>query len=235
MCGRYVSPDEAAIEREWHIGRGNNTPFRTRFNTSPTTRVPLLLAREDGRLDLQLARWGLAPHWWKDSKPPRLTFNARSEEAASKPMWRYPASRARCLVPALGWYEWQEIERVNTATGEIEKIKQPHFIYLANSQPFAFAGLVSEWRPEGQEAQLTCAILTQDAVGPAAEVHTRMPVVLSKDAESDWLDATLTDAKQAIASARERAVTEFEHFAVSTRVNNARNEGAELIEREVAP
>jgi hypothetical protein len=27
VCGRYVSPDQTAIERAWHIGRGNNNPF----------------------------------------------------------------------------------------------------------------------------------------------------------------------------------------------------------------
>lgn len=36
MCGRYVSPDEAAIERAWHIGARNNNPFRRLFNAAST-------------------------------------------------------------------------------------------------------------------------------------------------------------------------------------------------------
>jgi hypothetical protein len=45
MCGRYVSPDEVAIEREWHIGRRNSNPFPRRFNVSPTATVPILPLR----------------------------------------------------------------------------------------------------------------------------------------------------------------------------------------------
>ncbi len=72
--------------------------------------------------------------------------------------------------------------------------------------------------------------MTRDAVGPAAEVHSRMPVSLLKNSEAAWLDRTLTDAASAIEFARESAVTEFVHHPVNPRVNNARNEGAELIE-----
>jgi putative SOS response-associated peptidase YedK len=42
MCGRYVSPDTAAIERQWQIGRRNSNPFPRRFNAAPSTDVPLL-------------------------------------------------------------------------------------------------------------------------------------------------------------------------------------------------
>ena len=49
MCGRYVSPEEAEIERFWHIGRHNNKPFKRRFNVSPTQIVPIFrLDRETG-------------------------------------------------------------------------------------------------------------------------------------------------------------------------------------------
>jgi putative SOS response-associated peptidase YedK len=114
MCGRYVSPDEAAIEREWRVGRRNSNPFPRRFNVSPTATVPI--QRMSGRsreVELAAARWGFVPLWWKEARPPRTSFNARLEAAASKPMWRDAFRRARCLVPAEGWYEWQERERVD--------------------------------------------------------------------------------------------------------------------------
>jgi putative SOS response-associated peptidase YedK len=62
----------------------------------------MLRLGDNGTLEEVAARWGLIPFWWKAAKPLRLTFNARSEEAATKPMWRHPASKARCLVPAMG-------------------------------------------------------------------------------------------------------------------------------------
>jgi hypothetical protein len=32
MCGRYLIPNQAAIERHYHLGRGENNPFPTRYN-----------------------------------------------------------------------------------------------------------------------------------------------------------------------------------------------------------
>ena len=71
---------------------------------------------------------------------------------------------------------------------------------------------------------------SRDAVGPAAEVHARMPIALPKETEAAWLDPELTDATKAIEFAREQANTEFVYHAVNPRVNNSRSEGAALIE-----
>lgn len=212
MCGRYVSPDQASIERAWQIRRSSGMDFVRRFNVQPTTEVPLLLL-DAGELALAAARWGLIPHWWKQDKPPTFTINARLEEAAGKPMWRDPMRRTRCLLPAEGWYEWQDL-----AGG-----KQPHYITRQDRKPFCFAGLMSVWKD-----QLSCAILTKAAEGPAAGIHDRMPVVFADEAFEGWLDPALKDATDfARAQAQSR---DFVHYAVSKRVNNARNEGPELIE-----
>lgn len=75
MCGRYVSPDTAAIERAWHIGRTNSNPFRRRFNVPTTTNVPLLRGNPATReLELVEARWGFIPHWWKQPRPPQRSL-----------------------------------------------------------------------------------------------------------------------------------------------------------------
>jgi putative SOS response-associated peptidase YedK len=149
MCGRYVTPTLAEMERYWALtDEQTRNPFSQLFNVSPMATVPMLRL-EAGRLELVPARWGLIPFWWKEAKPPRNTFNARSEEAATKPMWRIPASKARCLVPAMGWYEWKEVERVDPATGEVKNAKQRYFIRLPDGRPIAFAGLMSRQNIEG--------------------------------------------------------------------------------------
>ena len=81
---------------------------------------------------------------------------------------------------------------------------------------------------EGEAPMLTCSILTRAAEGPAADIHDRMPVILPDDAQSTWIDPKQTDSEKALAL--EKAVTAVEHHPVATRVNNAKNEGAELIE-----
>ena len=215
MCGRYVSPEQASIERAWRIDRTSGNPFPRRFNVQPSTAVPVLLLAGGART-LCSARWGLIPDWWKQDKPPGFTLNARLEEISGKPMWRDPIRRSRCLLPAEGWYEWQQ-----TPGG-----KQPHYVTRRDRRPFCFAGVYATWRDT-----LSCAILTTQALGPLAEVHERMPVVLSEEDHAAWLEPALHDAAVATAMALEpMAPGDFEHYAVSRRVNNARSEGPELIE-----
>jgi putative SOS response-associated peptidase YedK len=232
VCGRYVHPDDAAIERAWQVGRHNGDPFARRYNVVPTTAVPLLrIAPDAGVLELVTARWGFIPHWWKDAKPPQSTINARSEEAAAKPMWRHAYARARCLLPAEGWYEWREMERVDRGTGEVTRYKQPYFIRRADGAPFCFAGLMAWWTaPEADAPTLSCAILTRAATGPATEVHDRMPVVLPDSAHAQWLDPRLADPARVAAIIADCAQSEFRYAPVSTAINRGAADGPKLIE-----
>ena len=234
MCGRYVSPEEAEIERFWHIGRHNSNPFPRRYNVTPTSIIPILrLDRATGEIELVNARWGLIPNWWKDAKPPRASHNARSEEAMTKPMWKGPLAKSRCLIPAAGWYEWKQVERTDPVTGEINTSKQPHFFHLPGDQLFAFAGVMAMWQPANDaDWQASCAVFTREAMGPAAAVHDRMPVVLPKSAEVAWLDPQVTDPVQAMSVALSKGVIEVEHHAVSNRVNTAATDDRQLIEEE---
>ena len=221
MCGRYVSPEQAEMERLFHIGRHNGNPFKRRFNVAPTMDVPVLSqAPQANGYVLDAARWTLVPHWWKQDKPPRYTHNARIEEAADKPMWREALRGGRCLMPVEGWYEWQEVQRVDPATGGLKAAKQPHFIYQPDRSLACFAALMSSWRqPDGAEL-LTCAVLTTDAAPSVAGVHERMPVVLHFDAYGEWLDPALQDGRRALDIARAGMQTEFGHHAVSLRINS---------------
>jgi putative SOS response-associated peptidase YedK len=234
MCGRFVSPEEALIARYVDFGRSSNpNPFARRFNVFPTDTIAFLrLPSNSDELELAAGRWGLVPHWWKDAKPPRTSFNARLEEAAGKPMWRDAWARARCLIPAEGWYEWQAVERTDPATGEIKSAKQPHFIRRKDGGLFCFAGLASYWKnPQTGEALRSCAVVTAAAAGPLAEIHDRAPVVLPESAHARWLARELTDPEEASAIAEARLPpAAFRHWKVRLLVNNAKADGPELIE-----
>lgn len=117
------------------------------------------------------------PSWWKQDKPPSNTFNARSEEAAGKPMWRHPWRQSRCIVSVQGRYEWKESERIGPRTGKGKKYRQPYFIQRANGCPIGLAGLYS-LPPAGAPEMLSCAIVTAPALDPLTRVHERMPIVL---------------------------------------------------------
>lgn len=231
MCGRFVSPTQADIERYWGLTEAQiRNPLAQRFNVTPTGIVPMLRLDGAGRLEVVAARWGLIPIWWKERGRPRNTFNARVEEAATKPMWRYPITKSRCVVAALGWYEWREVEQTDPATGEMKKARQPYLVQKTDRQPIAFAGLMSLRNVAGEKPEYSCSILTREAAGPAASIHTRMPVALPKDAEGAWLDPELTDPVVMVEFARDTAITEFMLHPVTPRLNNAANEGADLME-----
>jgi putative SOS response-associated peptidase YedK len=221
MCGRYVSPDIAAIERAWHVGRGNSNPFGRRFNVLPTTNIPIIRANaESGELELAEARWGLIPAWWKQDKPPTYSINARAEEAAAKPMWRDAYRRSRCLIPAEGWYEWQKVGGA----------KQPHFIFRRDRRPVCFAALMAQWLDEARRPLLSCAILTRDASPSLAEVHDRMPVVLLDELLVRWARPDVQKAEE-VAGMVKLAQSEFDHYAVSARLNSAKDDRPDMIER----
>jgi putative SOS response-associated peptidase YedK len=77
------------------------------------------------------------PSWWKKkAKETPGTFNARAETVAEKPMFRSALNRSRCLIPASGYYEWQ-----NTPTG-----KQPYYYTAQGGSPLTIAGLCDEWK-----------------------------------------------------------------------------------------
>jgi putative SOS response-associated peptidase YedK len=230
MCGRYVSPDTAAIERAWQIGRRSGNPYPRRFNVAPTSQVQIVRRAVDAdELELTEARWGLTPSWWSKDKAPTSTINARSEEAATKPMWRDAYRRSRCLIPALGWYEWKALETVDPKSGEIRTYKQPYYLRIDREGPMAFAGLMSTWTYEG-EPRLTCAILTRPPSPSAAEVHDRMPVVLAEGAHREWLDPGLRDAGKVAQLVRDCAMDNVKHYPVSRRVSSGKEDDEGLIQ-----
>ncbi len=223
MCGRFVLPDIAAIERHWHIGRHNWHAFiLPAFNIAPTTRVPIIIRTATGEREGHLARWGLIPTWWKRPQPPTLTFNARSEEARDKPVWRDALRAQRCLMPVRGWYEWHEVEG--------SKVKQPYFVHVPGDEVMAFAGLYAA-RPaaSGEGLDYSCALMSGAAAPSIAHVHHRMPLVLRPEDADAWLDPATpaTRVDEILGAARDT----FEAYAVSTRVNSARNNSPELILR----
>jgi putative SOS response-associated peptidase YedK len=233
MCGRYVHPDLAAVERAWRIGRHNSDPFAARYNVAPTTMVPILRygAQRDA-VELSTARWSFVPHWWKQPKAPVMTINARAEEAASKPMWRdaYRSGRGHCVLPALAWWEWQPRESVDALSGKLKQSKQPFCLMRADKAPFCFAGLLSLWLPPDQgDPMLTCSILTRAASDALTPVHERMPVVLPNRLIGDWIDPALNSAAVS-AELIAQAQTDFVYYPASTQVNNARAEGIELLQ-----
>lgn len=220
MCGRFVSREQAALEREYNVRIRN--PFERVYNAAPSMRLPVIRPGEGEREALSM-RWGLIPGWWSQPTLPTATINARSEEAAAKPMWRGALRHNRCLVPALGWYEWHV-----ALEGKV-----PYFIHAPGLAGLCFAGLWSGRKNPAGELQLSFAILTRAASPVLAALHNRMPVVLPPSAWDDWLAPWPADHAARLAAQAAGADGEFEYYPVSRYVNAPRNQGEHCIEPAV--
>lgn len=215
MCGRFAfySSSDAMAELFRAEPVGSVEP---RWNIAPTQDVAAVRQRESGRRELVNLRWGLVPYWAKDPSIGNRLINARAESLAEKPAYREAYRRRRCLVLADGFYEWRP--------GPDGKI--PWFISLASGEPFAFAGLWERWRDrERGEVLETAVIVTTAAQGFIAELHDRMPVVLSREQGDRWLAG-----EEGVLEAAAAHPPALRAWPVDRQVNSAKHEGAELIE-----
>jgi putative SOS response-associated peptidase YedK len=215
MCGRFAfySPAEAAAAL---FGVPGSVDIEPRYNIAPTQYVAAIRDGADEERELVMLRWGLVPFWAKDPSIGNRMINARAETVAEKPSYRSAYKHRRCLVLADGFYEWQ---REGTS-------KTPYFISLASGEPFALAGLWEQWTDKNSgESLQTMTLITADANEFMTPLHHRMPVVLEAGTATDWLAGSqdLLDDVAAI-------TPPLRAWPVDLRVNNARNEGDELIQ-----
>lgn len=207
------------------------------YNVAPTATVATVVRRHDEPDDeptrrLRLMRWGLVPPWAKpgpdaapETKGP-LLINARADRVTTSPAFRSSAKSKRCLVPMDGYYEW----RVNPDTPAGKKArKTPFYMYRGDGEPLFMAGLWSVWKPDtSAESLLSCTIITTDAVGELAEIHDRMPLVVTERDWDRWLDPDAPPDPELLAAPPD--VRGIRMREISTLVNNVRNNGPELIE-----
>jgi putative SOS response-associated peptidase YedK len=214
MCGRFAfySPTEAAAAL---FGAAGSLDLEPRYNIAPTQYVAAVRSDSEGERELVKLRWGLVPFWAKDPSIGNRMINARAETVAEKPSYRNAYKHRRCLVLADGFYEWQR-------HGDS---KVPYFISLASGQPFALAGLWENWTDkETGESLQTTTLITTDANPFMAQLHHRMPVILEANTATDWL-AGSTELLDDVAS----ITPPLQAWPVDRRVNNARNEGEDLV------
>lgn len=219
MCGRFAfySPSEATAALFGVAGElmpdvaGNES----RYNIAPTQAVAAIRENKEQQRELVMLRWGLVPFWAKDPSIGNRMINARAETVAEKPSYRAAFKHRRCIVLADGFYEWHR-------EGDL---KTPYFISLASGEPFALAGLWEDWQDKNSgESLQTTTLITIAANDFMQPLHHRMPVILQPETAAEWLSGH-TDYLQAAA---ERTPS-LQAWPVNRRVNNARNQGEELI------
>ncbi len=221
MCGRYTlyskGEDIAA-----HFGLLNVPELSPRFNIPPGG--PILAVRSLlGQREATFLHWGLTPAWVKadaHGQPERRysLINARAETAAEKPAYRAAWRQRRCLVPASGFYEWQN------HNGH----KRPYYILHAEQPLMAIAGLWESWIGPTGESLESCALITTAAHPDFAGIHTRMPLIVDPGNYDAWLVGNHTDTDWQTPF----DASQLRWYPVSTTVSSPQNDDARLIEPE---
>ena len=172
MCGRYYIPDEdSAAELKEIIDqinrRHNAGPVLKTGEIAPSDTAPVLANNRS------LAVTPFAMKWGYTMSNGKLVFNARSETASEKPLFRDGMTQRRCLVPAAHYFEWEKRGR--------EKIK--YAIKPADVSVLYMAGI---YRIENGIPVFS--ILTREPASSISFIHDRMPVILPREFTTDWLN-----------------------------------------------
>jgi putative SOS response-associated peptidase YedK len=205
MCGRYSFSDTDGLYERFAVKEGSAV-LAERYNVTPGSTMPVIVP--NGKRKLTTRRWGITPSWAKAGS--RGLINARAETVAEKKTFKELLATGRCLVPASGYYEWQR-----TAAAKV-----PYYHHLKDGKLFAFAGLCDDDE---------YVIVTTAATGKLRKIHDRVPVILSRDQEDEWLNVDIVEPERLQSLLRPLPVSRLAVYAVSKKVNNPRNDGRALI------
>lgn len=220
MCGRFNLRLSGKELREF-FDLFREPVVTPRYNIAPTQQILTIHIAEQGRREGIFRHWGLIPSWARTAAEAAKMMNARSETVAEKPAFRTAVRQRRCLIPASGFYEWQQLP---------SKKKQPWHIVSASGEPLAFAGIWERWRsPDDVEIE-SCSILTTAANDFMEPLHDRMPVLIPRGLFGAWLDPEITDParlRPLLAPPPEDALL---RTPVGPLVNSVRNDSPSCIE-----
>ncbi|MBL7995526.1 SOS response-associated peptidase [bacterium] len=228
MCGRYtLTATLRVIQEQFDLANDDIKEiidnYRPNYNVAPTHKMPIVIQVE-GKRSLKLMQWGLLPSWSKTDKPQFNTINAKGEEIAQKPTYRNRIKNGRCLVIADGFYEFEKHGQDKWAVRFIMKDKKP----------FAFAGLYDNWHgttSKGEKKSISSfTIITTSPNKIVEPVHTRMPVILSRADEKEWLNPDYQKYDDVSHLLKPFSDKSMMRYYANPGVNRAGNNSADLIE-----
>jgi len=221
VCGRFVSSasiDQIRTLFEVEKAKIADDDYEPHYNVAPTMEVPAV-ADVAGQRTLGLMFWGYAPERFQRGNP-RNTINARSETAATSGYFRSSLAKRRCLIPANGFFEWQNVGAV----------KVPHLFQPADGTLFAFGAI---WAPRSKSSEdapaAGFAVLTTAPNEIVGAIHDRMPVILPRDHWDFWLDPAMDDPRIAQQLCVPLPSADIVSVEVGRRVNDVRNDDPDCV------
>lgn len=173
------------VKIRFNIAVNNNAPFYEGVfvNGFGHPNIPIITNANPDIIETEYT-WGLVPSWAKDSSFRDHTLNARVETINTTASYKNITTN-RCLIISTGFYEWRWLD-------EKGKKKEKYQILSQTDEIFCFAGLFDTWRnPLTGDIYKTYTMVTTQANEVMQFVHNhkkRMPIVLNREDESEWLN-----------------------------------------------
>lgn len=220
MCGRYILGQVDDLSERFQL-RDLSLAFSPTWNAAPTQQLPVIYSRDDGGRTAESMRWGLFPRWkLRGGGRAPEPFNARAETLPERSMFRPLIAHRRCIVPATGFYEWEQSDHG----------KQPVLLQPTDQGLFGFAGLWDETTGGDGEVVRSFTIITTSPNGLIKPIHDRMAAILEPDNEAAWLDPDITDWPEVEQLITTYPASRMEMYPVGKAVNNTRANDPSLIE-----
>jgi putative SOS response-associated peptidase YedK len=204
MCTRYLSPEDAAIERFWNLRPSHAWRLAVVFPRALGPFIRRVVDHAKPERELVIGQWGLIPWFAKEAKLPYSTNNARFEDITTKASYKQPWARGqRCIIPALSFDEpcWE------TGKNVWWRFKR------ADGNPWGLAGVWNTWVDKATgEVHESYTMLTMNAnthpimrrmhkpdpkVGPD-EQDKRSVVAIEQEHVVAWLNGALTQAGELV-------------------------------------
>jgi len=177
MCGNFALYSSVQAIKDYYQLLQEMGEIDPNENIHPSQNIPVIVIKQ-GRKYLGFVRWGLIPFWAKDDKIGYKLFNARSETIDVKPSFKGGFKSRRCLIPANGFFEWRKPD------------KTKFYFELKSRELFSFAGIWEKWKNPQGEIIPTCTIITCQPNELVSPIHDRMPVILKREDEENWLNSS---------------------------------------------
>lgn len=217
MCGRYqlaLAGKNKLFGYRFKVDRQQTLKIKDSYNIAPSQIQPVVVKHSPNTI--RMMTWGLIPAWSKDGRS--LTINARAETVSVKPMFKKLLRTQRCLIPATGFYEWKR-----GPDG-----KQPFYIGTKDRDFFGFAGLYDVWKDPKDEEIYSYAIITCGPNKTMSEIHNRMPVILNKNDEEDWLNPDTVEPEKLLPFLKSYPDNLMTAYPIYGRINSPANNDSNI-------
>jgi putative SOS response-associated peptidase YedK len=180
LCGRFTTPFEGKdLEARFELSR-NIDPIERSWNVFPGER-PYIITKNSPKIGRRM-KWGYIPFWVENFMEPKgkALINIRDDKLMAYPKKDFLSTR--CLVAFEGYYEWKKF------TLDGKPTKQPYYFTLIEKGINSFGGIYQVKKDaEGKEFYFF-AIITTPPNSLQKPIHDRMPLIIAKDQEDEWLE-----------------------------------------------